>query len=195
MVRYNKDQREKTRTEILRVAARLFRNEGYNGVSVDNIMEEAGLTRGGFYYHFASKSELFAEVLRWDHDLVDMLQARAGEALADEAVAIARDYLEPAHRHLVGPGCVLTTLMPDVVRAGGEAQEAFVETVQNTVNEFCRGLSEPQEDDPRALVAAALCVGGLLLARGTDGTALADKISRACQQAVSSQLSSQARDI
>lgn len=188
MVRYSKEQKEQTRIEILRYAARMFRLHGFNGVSVDTIMQEAGLTRGAFYYHFKSKAHLFTEVLRWDHDFVDRLQARPGDSLQEEGIQVAMDYLEPAHRHLVGPGCVLTTLAPDVVREGGEAKEAFEQIIEDMIAEFSRGLDNPEKDDPRALAAIALCVGGLLLSRGTDNSELADRISRACQAAVQEQL-------
>lgn len=189
MARYGRDHRSQTRERILRAAGRLFRTHGYNGVGIETIMQEAGLTRGGFYHHFGSKQELFAEVLRWDRDFVDRLQARDEHDLFAGALKVAWDYLEPRHRDKVGPGCPLTTLTPDAVRVGDEAAEAFTDTVQALVREFERGLPDAERDDDRALVAVALCVGGLLLARGADGTRLADRISRACQRAVERELS------
>ncbi|XOV85802.1 MAG: TetR/AcrR family transcriptional regulator [Pseudomonadota bacterium] len=190
MVRYSKEHKAKTRDDILRAAARMFRERGYNGIGIEGIMQELGLTRGGFYNHFNSKQDLFAEVLRWDKDFVVRMRARDENALAEQGIKVAMDYLEPKHRMKVGPNCVLTTLTPDVVRAGDEASVAFTETVQALVREFERGLDNPKKDDERALVAVALCVGGLLLARGTDGTRLANKISKACQRAVTRELQS-----
>lgn len=189
MVRYSRDHKAQTREDILRAAGRLFRQHGYNGVGIETIMQEAGLTRGGFYHHFESKQNLFAEVLRWDRDFVDRLRARDEEDLFAGAVKVSRDYLEPRYRDQVGQGCPLTTLTPDAVRVGHEASAAFTETVQALVREFERGLPDAGRDDERALVAVAICVGGLLLARGTDGTRLADRISRACQHAVERELS------
>jgi TetR/AcrR family transcriptional repressor of nem operon len=189
LVRYSKDHKSQTREHILRAAGRLFRKHGYNGVGIETIMQEAGLTRGGFYHHFGSKQALFAEVLRWDRDFVDRMRARDENDLFEGALKISRDYLEPKHRDKVGPGCPLTTLTPDAVRVGHEAADAFTDTVQSLVREFERGLPDGRRDDERALVAVALCVGGLLLARGTDGSPLADKISRACQRAVERELS------
>jgi len=190
VVRYSKEHKAKTREDILSAAARLFRKHGYNGVGIETIMQESGLTRGGFYNHFSSKQNLFAEVLRWDKDFVDRMRSRDEDDLADQGIRIAMDYLEPRHRTAVAPNCVLTTLTPDVVRVGDEASAAFTDTVQSLVREFERGLEDPKRDDERALVAAALCVGGLLLARSTDGTKLADRISKACQNAVTEVLKS-----
>ncbi|MCB1694182.1 MAG: TetR/AcrR family transcriptional regulator, partial [Pseudomonadales bacterium] len=142
---------------MVRAAAKLFREHGYNGVGIDRIMQAVGLTRGGFYNHFASKQALFAEVLRWDKDFVVRMRARDPDALAEQGLAIATDYLDPRHRMAVGPNCPFTTLTPDVVRAGDEATDAFTETVQALIREFERGLDNPKKDDERALVATALC--------------------------------------
>lgn len=188
MVRYDKAHKEQTRESILRAASRLFRERGYNGVGIERIMQEVGLTRGGFYNHFDSKKALFAEVLRWDKDFVDRMKGRPGVSLGKEGIQIAMDYLEPRNRKAVGTGCVLTTLTPDVIRVGDSAGKAFRKTVESLIQEFQRGLEGVEEDDERALVAVALCVGGLLLSRGMDGSPLADRISRACQKAVAREL-------
>ncbi|HNH84664.1 MAG TPA: helix-turn-helix domain-containing protein, partial [Acidobacteriota bacterium] len=62
-MRYPANRKEESRQKILQAAARLFREHGYNGVGVDAVMAEAGLTPGGFYAHFPSKEALFAEAL------------------------------------------------------------------------------------------------------------------------------------
>ena len=62
-MRYPKEQKAETRKRILGAAARLFRERGYEGIGVDAIMKEVGLTAGGFYAHFDSKETLFAEAI------------------------------------------------------------------------------------------------------------------------------------
>src|SRR5208337_3926131 len=62
-MRYPAGHRERTRAKILRAACRVFRRQGYHAAGVDKVMEEAGLTAGGFYAHFASKEALLAEAL------------------------------------------------------------------------------------------------------------------------------------
>jgi len=76
-VRVSREQFAENRQRILEVAARLFREKGFEGAGVDGIMEEAGLTHGGFYGHFASKADL-AERVAVDDDasLADALQYR-----------------------------------------------------------------------------------------------------------------------
>src|SRR3954447_25446538 len=62
VMRYSSEHKKQTRRRILDAAAILFRRHGIDGVGVDAIMREAGLTHGGFYGHFASKEELAGEV-------------------------------------------------------------------------------------------------------------------------------------
>jgi len=96
-MRYAAGHREQTRARILRAAGKVFRRQGYHAAGVDKVMEEAGLTAGGFYAHFASKEALLAETLA---------PAAAG-ALCSEPIehltgrawaeAFVERYLGPAH--------------------------------------------------------------------------------------------------
>src|SRR5712691_12453918 len=62
---YSVERKSETRQKILESARRLFNKKGYAEVSIDEIMENAGLTHGGFYRHFHDKAELYAEAVRW----------------------------------------------------------------------------------------------------------------------------------
>jgi AcrR family transcriptional regulator len=57
---YTAAHKARTRVRIVESARRLFNRFGFDQVSIDAIMADAGLTRGGFYNHFASKDELYA---------------------------------------------------------------------------------------------------------------------------------------
>ncbi|MGC2301225.1 MAG: TetR/AcrR family transcriptional regulator, partial [Acidobacteriaceae bacterium] len=60
---YPEGHRALVRSKIVASARRLFNRHGFDNVSLDQIMSGAGLTRGGFYSYFGSKSDLYAEVL------------------------------------------------------------------------------------------------------------------------------------
>lgn len=51
-----------TRENIIKAAFKLFLERGYNGVSINDVLKETELTKGGLYYYFVGKKELFAEV-------------------------------------------------------------------------------------------------------------------------------------
>src|SRR5437762_8023034 len=61
-VRVTREQAAANREKILDVAGTLFRERGYDGIGVADIMKHAGLTHGGFYGHFDSKDDLAAEI-------------------------------------------------------------------------------------------------------------------------------------
>jgi TetR/AcrR family transcriptional regulator, transcriptional repressor for nem operon len=60
-VRYSKGHKDKTHEHILRVASVRLKKAGANGVSIADLMREAGLTHGGFYTHFRSRDDLINE--------------------------------------------------------------------------------------------------------------------------------------
>lgn len=190
-MRYDASHKERTRTRILDAAAALFRREGYQGVGIDRIMAEADLTRGGFYAHFASKAELFAEVLGRESDFVRRLRA------SGDAAAVIGGYLDPRNRERVGGGCPLASLTNEMPRRDAAARAAFSGQVEALVGELGalldteEGTAESTAESTaegtascaaegavreRALLAVVLCVGAIGLARGVDDEALASEI-------------------
>ena len=71
------ERREATRGKLLTAARQVFADKGFNGASIEQISEQAGLSRGAFYAHFRDKSEVFLAVL---DDMVDQIQQFADEA-------------------------------------------------------------------------------------------------------------------
>jgi AcrR family transcriptional regulator len=176
-MRYDDEHKPRTRQRIVEQAAMLFRREGYGGVGIDRIMAAAGLTRGGFYAHFPSKSALFAEVLRQRPDFARRLQA------APDAAEVIGGYLDPANREKITRGCSLATLTNEVPRRDRAARRAYAEHVAKVVAALEDHVSEGVPDErARALEALALCVGGISLARGLGDGALARELLAVCRE-------------
>jgi len=189
----SKAHKARTRQRILDVAGDLFRRRGYDRVGIDQIMAAADLTRGGFYGHFSSKAELFAEIVATDHGFNRKMAGRRGSKkndLTEEALAIVADYLDPAHREIVGAGCSLASLAADTARAGAAAKIGYSAAFRDLVAEFSRGLRRPRTDgaDPRALGAVATAVGGLVIARALAEDDLAAELLAACRAAIEREL-------
>lgn len=190
-MRYRPEHKERTRRRILREARRLFRRNGYDGVSLDAVMRAAGLTRGGFYKHFRSKGDLFAEATAGEADFVRRLAEREGEsrkALARGALEVVAGYLAPENTERVGRGCDLASLSVDVARSGVRARRNHTAKVEALVAELERGLPDARTPDPRALASLALCVGGLTVARALTDPALARALLDACRDAAAREL-------
>ncbi|HKX30734.1 MAG TPA: helix-turn-helix domain-containing protein [Blastocatellia bacterium] len=191
-MRYPKEHKAKIRRQILDSAARLFRTHGYEGVGVDAIMAETGLTAGGFYAHFPSKEALFAEAVA-----LTLEQSAARRRLRGRSVGATRrqsqanplaklidGYLSRAHRDGVADGCPLPALTPDVARSGPATREGYERELRQLLAELETWLpdgSTPQRDRAWALIAE--CVGGLMLSRAVNDEQLSDQILRACRQA------------
>jgi TetR/AcrR family transcriptional regulator, transcriptional repressor for nem operon len=182
---YPPGHRDATRATIIRVARRLFNRFGFDGVSVDQIMAEAGLTHGGFYRHFSSKSDLYAEALRcfftdpgWDSNWEGVGIDRDA---ADIGPQIVRAYLSRQHFQDIDNSCPMVALPSDVARNGESAKRAY-EAVFKAMVDILQSGSRPQQHPDRtvALAIAALCVGGMVIARASEDQTLADEVRDAC---------------
>jgi AcrR family transcriptional regulator len=94
------DSREQTTQRLLAAAQKLIAKKGLEAASVENIAAGAGYTRGAFYSNFASKDDLFIELLRRDHrQATDQLNALRSNSLPlDQLQSGARDVYSQLYR-------------------------------------------------------------------------------------------------
>ncbi|WZP00609.1 TetR/AcrR family transcriptional regulator [Isosphaeraceae bacterium EP7] len=182
-MRYAAGHKEQTRAKILRAAGRVFRRLGYHAAGVDTVMEEAGLTAGGFYSHFPSKDALLAEALA---PAAADVGARLSEGLdglsaRDRVLALIDRYLSPEHRVGAEDGCPLPALVSEVARGNASVKRSFESILGAGAARFRVEPGEGGPDEGRALAIFALCVGGLGVARSVEDEALAGKILDACR--------------
>lgn len=88
-----KHRKQHTRQRILSAAARLFAARGFAATTIDEVMSDCGLTRGGFYAHFRSKTQLHHEALAHVQQEADLLKheaALAATAMWVGALAVAQ---------------------------------------------------------------------------------------------------------
>src|SRR5216110_618794 len=92
-MKVSREQAAQNRERIVEAAAHLFRERGFEGIGVADLMKEAGLTHGGFYGHFSSKDDLIAEASARAlmHSLALFRKVAEGEP-ADPLSAIATAY-------------------------------------------------------------------------------------------------------
>jgi AcrR family transcriptional regulator len=92
------EKKARTRAQLIDAAATVFARRGYVAASLDEVAEEAGLTKGAVYSNFESKEELFQAVID-DRLNEPMLQAanvidRAGGTIEEQAMAGARMFVD-----------------------------------------------------------------------------------------------------
>lgn len=169
-MRVSREKAAENRARVVEVASRLFRERGFDGVGLDEIMREAGLTHGGFYRHFGSKEELAAEALA--HGLL------AGTAGGDGSVrGFVEAYLSPAHRDGRGVGCGVAALGADVARGGPGLRAAMTRHLGGVFARLAARLQGPEETRrARAIAGFAGLVGAVVLARAVEDEALSAEI-------------------
>jgi TetR/AcrR family transcriptional regulator, transcriptional repressor for nem operon len=184
---YPASHRAETRSKIIDSARRLFNRHGFDNVSLGEIMSGAGLTHGGFYSYFKSKSDLYAEVLGcfftdpnwkncWEGVKVDL-------AAADAAPQIVRAYLSRQHFENVENSCPMVALPSYVARSNKATKAAFESVFRAMVTLLER--SSPLSRRTRhstAQAVAALCVGGMVVARAAVDHAFADELRDSCMK-------------
>ena len=181
-MRYSPDHKEKTRAKILESAATIFRRQGYHATGVDKVMEEAGLTAGGFYAHFPSKDALLAEALEHIAAKGSSTLERGLEDASDREWVreIVDRYLGDSHRRRPETGCPIPSLAPEIGRAGKAPRQAFERLVARLFAKIAAHLP-PEDAEERAIAITALCVGGMALARAVHDPGYSDRILAACR--------------
>jgi TetR/AcrR family transcriptional regulator, transcriptional repressor for nem operon len=183
---YPSGHRAAVRAKIVESARRLFNRHGFDNVSLDQIMSGAGLTRGGFYSYFRSKSDLYSEVLgcfftdpewknRWEGVEVDLASNDAG-------TQVVQAYLSRQHFDDVDNSCPMVALPTDVSRAGDSARKAFETVFTAMVSLLEQGIAGSRRSRrTKAQAIAAMCVGGMVVARALANRAVADRLRDGCQ--------------
>ncbi len=181
-MRLTKEQSSANRQLVLQTAAKLFRERGFDGIGLADLMREAGFTHGGFYNHFTSKAELCAEVARGElGKSAQRLDARSADRSRKRREIFAsyiEDYLSPEARDAPGASCLLPSLGADIARQGLEVRQAFGEGFETYLASLTNVM--PQQKDMKgkkqpasrkdALALLASLIGGMVLARATAGT-------------------------
>ena len=177
-MRYPAAETAEKHQRILDAASRLFRERGFDGVSVAEIMKATGLTHGPFYNHFASKEALMAESVA---HAVAASKARIAPALqtAEGMVEYVQDYLSEAHRNDPGDGCLMSALGSEVSRVPA-VRTGFTAHVRSSIASLAEHFPWSAKRHARrdAIRMLSAMVGAMTLARAVDDEALSEEILR-----------------
>ena len=168
---YTAEHKAQTRDRIVTAARRLFNQGGFAQVTIEQIMAEAELTRGGFYHHFDSKEQLFTEVVACYISCNPLaVEAKSGSIEYTNARFVARRlvdlYLSDRVLDDVAQHCPLYALPSDAKSLGNASREAYTDLIRGMLGVFRAALSG-DDGDSKAQAIIALCVGGMVLARTT----------------------------
>jgi TetR/AcrR family transcriptional repressor of nem operon len=187
-MKVSREQAAENRERVVENATRLFKERGYNGIGVAELMRSAGLTHGGFYGNFGSKEALMQEAV--DRSFGNTLKAwdKVDESKPAEALeSIASSYLSTAHRDNPGYGCLLSALGPEVARMAPEIRAKVTNGVSRQIEKLSHVMvgDAPEERRQAAIVVFASMVGALIMSRAVDDPALSEEFLDAVHDSIS----------
>jgi TetR/AcrR family transcriptional repressor of nem operon len=180
-MKVSREQFAENRERILDVASTLFREKGFDGIGIADIMKAAGMTHGGFYRHFESKDDLIDQASHkalargadyWDHTIGD------GDSAHAALTRLLQMYLSEAHRDASGKGCSIAALGADAARQNGTIRKTFEHGLESLVDKLTALLPGRTRAVRRrkALASFSQMMGALVLSRAVDDPALSKEI-------------------
>lgn len=185
---YTKEHKQKSRERILDSASRLFSRRGYDAVSIDDLMSDAGLTRGAFYNHFQDKADVYAQAIL--HAAASSPFARHIDGTSPSLPALeemldlylSRGHIEQLER--IDPPCPLAFLVTDVGIREDKVRSAYTRVHRSLANLIGRSVTEDGRDATQlGLAVTALMIGGVAVGRALDSSDAAEALLNSCREA------------
>jgi TetR/AcrR family transcriptional regulator, transcriptional repressor for nem operon len=173
-MRYPAEETAAKHDRIVKEASRLFRERGFEDVTVGEVMKAAGLSHGAFYAHFGSKEELEKAAVAYGQSL-SAGRARSYGATKKGRRDFADRYLSAKHRDNPGDGCTMAALAQAVARSTPELRAAFETGLEEI-------LSAQGGDRKEAIFQTVALVGGVVLARAVQNEQLSEEILKSVRQ-------------
>ena len=186
-MRVSRIQAAENRQTVINVASRLFRERGFDGIGLKDLMEGAGLTQGAFYKQFESKEDLAAQASR---RALESASQRWSSAIAenpdDPLGAVIAFYLSAGHREEKLDGCPVVALGSDAARQGPSVKAAFEEGIKAYLEVLGPLLPKTDGGDSnrKAMVVLSTMIGAMTLSRAVNDPDLAQAFQNAAVEHV-----------
>ncbi|GFZ58729.1 TetR family transcriptional regulator [Pseudomonas amygdali pv. eriobotryae] len=187
-MRVTKAQAQANRAHIVETASIQFREHGFDGVGVADLMAAAGFTHGGFYKHFGSKSDLMAE------SAACAISRTVEQSKDVDPAQFIEYYLSREHRDNPGTGCTIAALSADAARQSDDVKVTFAEGIESMLAALAPAGTSPGDNEWKQARANTIdmfahALGALLLSRSCpNDSPLADEILDVCRTKMLEQL-------
>ena len=175
-MRVSRIQAAENRETVINVASRLFRERGFDGIGLKDLMKGAGLTQGAFYKQFASKEDLAAQASRRALESASRRWSAAAAANPQDPLgAVIAFYLSMEHCAERMDGCPIVALGSDAARQGVDVKASFEAGIRDYLKMLSRMIAETGGEKPKGKAMAILStmVGALMLSRVVNDPDLA----------------------
>lgn len=190
-MRVSRIQAEENRQTVINVASQLFRQHGFDGIGLKDLMAGAGMTQGGFYKQFSSKDDLVAQASKRALESAFHRWSEAASARPEDPLGAAMAfYLSAEHCAEIKDGCPIVALGSDAARQGPDVKAFFEAGIKDYLGLVGSWLSGDKEEDEgcqtRAMAILSTMVGAVLLSRAVNDEHLAAQFLEAATQSVTS---------
>ncbi|NGO54929.1 TetR/AcrR family transcriptional regulator [Allomesorhizobium camelthorni] len=186
-MRVSRIQAAENRETVINVASRLFRERGFDGIGLKDLMKSAGLTQGAFYKQFASKDDLAAQASRRAMESATHRWSAATAANPDDPLgAVIAFYLSMDHRGERMDGCPIVALGSDAARQGDDVKASFEAGISEHLEILGRliGKTDGEEPNGKAMAVLSTMVGAVMLSRVVNDPDLAQAFLDAATEQV-----------
>lgn len=186
-MRVSRIQAEENRQTVINVASRLFREHGFDGIGLNDLMKSAGLSQGAFYKQFASKEDLAAQASeRALESATGRWSAAAAADPKNPLGAVIAFYLSMGHREERGHGCPVVALGADAARQGADVKASFEAGIRKYLEMLEPWVGEPDGEDSteKAMAILSTMVGALVLSRAVNNKRLSKRFLQAAAKSV-----------
>ena len=186
-MRVSRIQAGENRQTVINVASRLFREHGFDGIGLKDLMKSAGLSQGAFYKQFASKEDLAAQASeRALESATGRWSAAAAADPKNPLGAVIAFYLSMGHREERGHGCPVVALGADAARQGADVKASFEAGIRKYLEMLEPWVGEPDGEDltEKAMAILSTMVGALVLSRAVNNKRLSKRFLQAAAKSV-----------
>ena len=186
-MRVSRTQAEKNRQTVIDVASRLFREHGFDGIGLKDLMEGAGLTQGAFYKQFASKEDLATQASKRALESASRRWSAAAEANPKDPLgAVIAFYLSIGHREETMDGCPVVALGSDAARQSVDVKASFEAGIRKYLELLGSwvGDAEGEESSGKAMAILSTMVGAVVLSRAVNDKRLSKQFLQAAAESV-----------
>ena len=175
-MRVSRIQAAENREAVINVASRLFRERGFDGIGLKDLMKGAGLTQGAFYKQFESKDDLAAQASRRAMASATNRWSAAVAAKPEDPLGAVIDfYLSKGHREERMDGCPVVALGSDAARQGAEVKASFEAGIREYLEMLGSWVGGADNDEAggKAMAILSTMVGAVLVSRVVNDPNLA----------------------
>ena len=191
-MRVSRIQAAENREAVINVASRLFRERGFDGIGLKDLMKGAGLTQGAFYKQFESKDDLAAQASRRAMaSATNRWSAAVAAKPEDPLGAVIAFYLSMEHRAERMDGCPVVALGADAARQGAEVKASFEAGITGYLEmlDCWLGKADGEEPSGKGMAILSTMVGAVVLSRAVNDERLSKQFLQAATDAVRMKLS------